>query len=46
GIFLHTPSGPVLRNASSLRANNQVVDTPLREYLDTVPGIVVLRPIR
>lgn len=46
GIFLHTPSGPVLRNASSLRANNQVVDTPLREYVDTVPGIVVLRPIR
>ncbi|MGH3953015.1 MAG: DUF1460 domain-containing protein [Mycobacterium sp.] len=46
GIFLHTPSGPVLRNASSLRANNQVVDTPLGEYLRTVPGIVVLRPTR
>ncbi len=46
GIFLHTPGGPVLRNASSLRANNQVVDTPLREYLGTVPGIVVLRPTR
>lgn len=46
GIFLHTPSGPVLRNASSLRANNQVVDTPLGEYLGTVPGIVVLRPTR
>lgn len=45
GIFLHTPKGPVLRNASSLRANNQVVDTPLEEYLGTVPGIVVLRPI-
>ncbi|WP_234795434.1 N-acetylmuramoyl-L-alanine amidase-like domain-containing protein [Mycobacteroides saopaulense] len=44
GIFLHTPAGPVLRNASSLRANNQVVDTPLREYLGTVPGIVALRP--
>ncbi len=46
GIFLHTPNGPVLRNASSLRANNQVVDTPLGEYLGTVPGIVVLRPTR
>ncbi|WP_420892005.1 N-acetylmuramoyl-L-alanine amidase-like domain-containing protein [Mycobacteroides salmoniphilum] len=46
GIFLHTPTGPVLRNASSLRANNQVVDTPLREYLGSVPGIVVLRPTR
>ncbi|TDZ75375.1 hypothetical protein DE4587_02807 [Mycobacteroides salmoniphilum] len=46
GIVLHTPSGPVLRNASSLRANNQVVDTPLGEYLGTVPGIVVLRPTR
>ncbi|MBV0916427.1 DUF1460 domain-containing protein [Mycobacteroides chelonae] len=45
GIFLHPPNGPVLRNASSLRANNQVVDTPLGEYLGTVPGIVVLRPI-
>lgn len=46
GIFLHTPTGPVLRNASSLKVNNQVVDTPLREYLATVPGIVVLRPAR
>ncbi|MGL5443897.1 MAG: N-acetylmuramoyl-L-alanine amidase-like domain-containing protein [[Mycobacterium] stephanolepidis] len=46
GIFLRTPNGPVLRNASSLRANNQVVDTPLGEYLGTVPGIVVLRPTR
>ncbi|AMT71929.1 N-acetylmuramoyl-L-alanine amidase-like domain-containing protein [Mycobacteroides immunogenum] len=46
GIFLHAPTGPVLRNASSLRANNQVVDTPLKEYLGTVPGIVVLRPTR
>ncbi|OHU61843.1 N-acetylmuramoyl-L-alanine amidase-like domain-containing protein [Mycobacteroides chelonae] len=46
GIFLHTPNGPVLRNASSLRANNQVVDTPLGEYLGTVPGIVVLRSTR
>jgi len=46
GIFLHTAVGPVLRNASSLQANNRVVDTPLQEYLKTVPGVVVLRPTR
>jgi hypothetical protein len=46
GIFIDTPQGPVLRNASSLRANNKVVDTPLLDYLQTVPGVVVLRPIQ
>lgn len=44
GIIIDTPAGPVFRNASSLRADNKVVDTPLHEYLKTVPGIVVLRP--
>jgi N-acetylmuramoyl-L-alanine amidase-like len=44
GIFVDPPSGPVLRNASSLVANNKVVDSPLADYLKTVPGIVVLRP--
>lgn len=44
GIIVDTPSGPVFRNASSLDINNKVVDTPLGEYLRTVPGIVVLRP--
>lgn len=44
GIFIATPEGPVFRNASSLRANNAVVDTPLADYLHTVPGVVVLRP--
>ncbi|WP_227980728.1 DUF1460 domain-containing protein [Nocardia spumae] len=44
GIFIATPNGPVFRNASSLAENNQVVDTPLGDYLQTVPGIVVLRP--
>ncbi|AYF78900.1 DUF1460 domain-containing protein [Nocardia yunnanensis] len=45
GIFVSTPSGPVFRNASSLAANdNQVVDTPLTQYANTVPGLVVLRP--
>lgn len=46
GIFVEGPDGPVLRNASSLSANDKVVDSPLRDYLTTVPGIVVLRPIR
>ncbi|MCC3311877.1 DUF1460 domain-containing protein [Nocardia africana] len=44
GILVMTPSGPVFRNASSLATNNKVVDTPLGEYVQTVPGIVVLRP--
>nr|CRL71522.1 transglycosylase [Mycolicibacterium malmesburyense] len=46
GIFVDTPSGPVLRNASSLPGDNKVVDTPLFDYLRTVPGAVVLRPVR
>ncbi len=44
GIFVDTPDGPVIRNASSLRANNKVVDEPLFDYVRTIPGIVVLRP--
>nr|WP_232100329.1 N-acetylmuramoyl-L-alanine amidase-like domain-containing protein [Mycolicibacterium litorale] len=44
GIFVDTPDGPVVRNASSLPANNKVVDEPLSDYVRTVPGIVVLRP--
>ncbi len=46
GIFVDGPGGPVLRNASSLQANQKVVDSPLRDYLQTVPGIVVLRPVQ
>lgn len=46
GIFVNTPDGPVFRNASSLPADNKVVDTPLSDYLATVPGIVVLRPVQ
>lgn len=46
GIFVDTADGPVLRNASSLSANMAVVDSPLADYLQTVPGIVVLRPVR
>lgn len=44
GIFVNTPNGPMFRNASSLTADEQVVDTPLTQYLTTVPGLVVLRP--
>jgi hypothetical protein len=46
GIFIDTPDGPVFRNASSLRANNKVVDSPLLDYLQTVPGVVVLSPVQ
>jgi Protein of unknown function (DUF1460) len=46
GIFVGTANGPVLRNASSLAANGKVVDSPLSDYLETVPGIVVLRPVQ
>lgn len=45
GIFVATPNGPVFRNASSLSSAHAVVDTPLLDYVDTVPGIVVLRPV-
>jgi hypothetical protein len=46
GIFIDSPSGPVLRNASSLSANGKVVDSPLADYLKTVPGLEVLRPVQ
>lgn len=46
GIYVATPGGPVFRNASSLSSDNKVVDTPLLDYVKTVPGIVVLRPVR
>ncbi|WP_280222394.1 N-acetylmuramoyl-L-alanine amidase-like domain-containing protein [Nocardia neocaledoniensis] len=44
GLVVHTPGGPVFRNASSL-AEYRVVDTPLADYVRTTPGIVVLRPV-
>ncbi len=43
GIVVQTPTGPVFRNASSLAADDRVVDTPLADYVRSVPGIVVLR---
>ena len=46
GIFIASPDGPVLRNASSLSVNNMVVDEPFSGYVQDVPGIVVLRPVQ
>ncbi|MCG8291421.1 N-acetylmuramoyl-L-alanine amidase-like domain-containing protein [Pseudomonas entomophila] len=45
GVFLRTAQGPVFRNASSRHGNMKVVDYPFNEFLQQVPGIVVLRPI-
>lgn len=45
GVFVNGPDGPVFRNASSLSANSRVVDEPFLGYVQTVPGIVVLRPV-
>ncbi|ACB69063.1 protein of unknown function DUF1460 (plasmid) [Burkholderia ambifaria MC40-6] len=44
GIFVETRDGPMLRNASSKKANMKVVDSPFLEYVKNTPGIVVLRP--
>lgn len=45
GFFIETTDGPVLRNASSKKANMKVVDSPFLEYVKDTPGIVVLRPL-
>lgn len=45
GIVVRDPDGGLFfRNASSLSANDAVVDSPLADYVATVPGIIVLRP--
>lgn len=46
GVYVADPGGPIFRNASSLNRYSSVVDQPLSDYLQTVPGIVVLRPVR
>jgi hypothetical protein len=46
GFFIDAPGGRLFRNASSLPGNNKVVDSPLLEYVQSVPGIVVLRPLQ
>lgn len=45
GIFVATPLGPMLRNASLRVANMKVVDSPFLAYIKSVPGIIVLRPV-
>ena len=45
GMFVAGPGGAVLRNASSLSSDQRVVDTPFLDYVATVPGITVLRPV-
>ncbi|CNI95163.1 DUF1460 domain-containing protein [Yersinia aldovae] len=45
GIFIMTNNGPMLRNASSLKGNNKVVDSPFMEYVKKTPGIIVLRAL-
>lgn len=44
GIYVVTKNGPMLRNASSLKANRKVVDSPFLDYARNKPGIVVYRP--
>jgi Protein of unknown function (DUF1460) len=45
GIFVRTEKGAMLRNASSLKENNKVVDSPFMKYVQKTPGIVVLRAL-
>ncbi|MGD8204610.1 DUF1460 domain-containing protein [Pantoea sp. FN0305] len=44
GIIIKKGNQVWLRNASSLKKNMKVVDTPLLSYIKTRPGIVVARP--
>lgn len=43
GFVIMTEQGPVFRHASSSKANQSVVDSPLIPYLLSSPGIIVLR---
>lgn len=43
GIFIASDTGPMLRNASSLKKNMKVVDSPFLDYVKDKPGIIVLR---
>ncbi|MET3589835.1 hypothetical protein ABID23_000922 [Bartonella silvatica] len=46
GFFIMTDHDPVLRNASSLKENKKVVDSPFMDYVKKTPGIIVLRPLQ
>ncbi|WP_144897060.1 N-acetylmuramoyl-L-alanine amidase-like domain-containing protein, partial [Ochrobactrum sp. J50] len=43
GIYTKVNGVPTFRNASSLRANMKVVDSPFMDYVKNKPGIVVFR---
>ncbi|EJF83052.1 DUF1460 domain-containing protein [Bartonella rattimassiliensis] len=45
GFFIMTDKGPMLRNASSKKANEKVVDSPFMDYVKKTPGIIVLRAL-
>ena len=44
GIVIKKKDSIDLRHASSVRAKRKVLDEDLKKYLDTKPGIIVLRP--
>lgn len=43
GFFIMTDHGPVLRNASSRKENQKVIDMPFLDYVAQKPGIIVYR---
>ncbi|WP_273758316.1 DUF1460 domain-containing protein [Bartonella sp. AU55XJBT] len=45
GFFIMTDKGPMLRNASSRKTNEKVVDSPFMDYVAKTPGIIVLRAL-
>ncbi|WP_375668333.1 MULTISPECIES: DUF1460 domain-containing protein [unclassified Bartonella] len=45
GFFIMTDKGPMLRNASSRKENEKVVDSPFMSYVEKTPGIIVLRAL-
>ncbi len=45
GFFIMTEKGPMLRNASSRKENEKVVDSPFMDYVAKTPGIIVLRAL-
>ncbi|WP_317993515.1 DUF1460 domain-containing protein [Bartonella gliris] len=46
GFFIMTDNGPMLRNASSRKENEKVVDSPFMDYIAKTPGIVVFRALK
>ncbi|WP_455479014.1 DUF1460 domain-containing protein [Bartonella sp. B23] len=46
GFFIITDNGPMLRNASSRKENEKVVDSPFMDYVAQTPGIIVLRALK